>query len=128
MAAGDAVAAELVMRCFAARTAAHALHLGTRSYAKHMALGDFYGGIGDLADSFAEAYQGVYGLLKLPTGGGYDQSKDYKDGIGLLAELRGWIQAKRRDIGSEKDTELQNLIDEIVGLIDGTAYKLRFLG
>ena len=128
MASSDVTAAELVMRCFAARTAAHALHLGTRSYAKHMALGDFYDGIAGLADSFAETFQGIYGLLKLPAGGGYDPAKDYKEGIALLAELRSWIQAKRRDIGSEKDTELQNIIDEIVALVDSTAYKLRFLG
>lgn len=128
MASSEATAAELVMRCFAARTAAHVLHLSTRSYAKHMALGDFYDSIAGLADRFAETFQGIYGLLKLPAGGGYDPAKDYKEGLALMSELRGWVQARRKDIGSEKDTELQNIIDEIVSLVDSTAYKLRFLG
>ena len=127
MASSEVTAAELVMRCFAARTTLHVLHLTTRSYAKHMAQGEFYDGIAGLADSFAETFQGIYGLLRFPAGGGYDPGKDHKDGLATLAELRTWVQARRRDIGSEKDTELQNIIDEIVALIDTTAYKLRFL-
>ena len=49
MASSEVTAAELVMRCFAARTTLHVLHLTTRSYAKHMAQGEFYDGIAGLA-------------------------------------------------------------------------------
>ena len=129
MAASNVTAAELVMRCFNARTTAHILHLGTRSYAAHMALGDFYDGIAGRADSFAEAYQGIYGLLTFNNAsvGCYDPGKDYRDGQAMLVELRAWVCARRKDIGSPTDTELQNIIDEIVSLIDSTVYKLRFL-
>ena len=42
--------AELVARCFAARTSAHLAHLTTTSYAQHVALGDFYDAIASGAD------------------------------------------------------------------------------
>jgi hypothetical protein len=48
---------------FLARDVAHSVHLNTRSYAKHVALNGFYTEIIELADSFAEAYQGKYGLI-----------------------------------------------------------------
>ena len=48
---------------FLARDVAHSVHLNTRSYAKHKALQKFYESVGDLADDFAEAYQGRYGLI-----------------------------------------------------------------
>ena len=48
---------------FLARDVTHSAHLNTRSYAKHVALNEFYDGIIDLADKFAEAYQGRHGLI-----------------------------------------------------------------
>jgi len=44
---------------FLARDVTHSAHLNTRSYAKHQALGVFYDEIIDLADKFAEMYQGI---------------------------------------------------------------------
>jgi hypothetical protein len=46
-----------------ARDVTHSVHLNTRSYAKHKALNKFYVGIIELADDFAEAYQGRIGLI-----------------------------------------------------------------
>ena len=43
---------------FASRDYAHKAHLNTDSFAAHMALGDFYDGIIDLADSLAETWMG----------------------------------------------------------------------
>ena len=84
-------AGELVMRCFHARTNAHVLHLKTRSYAAHKALNEFYDEIVGLADSFAEAWQGDYGLIETfppkyaPT----------ESGLDLLDELSSWIEEHR---------------------------------
>jgi len=58
---------DFVGMLFLARDVAHSAHLNTRSYAKHVALNEFYDGIIDLADKFAEAYQGKYGLIRRPT-------------------------------------------------------------
>ena len=55
--------ADFVGMLFLARDVAHSVHLNTRSYSKHKALGKFYDEIIDLADKFAEAYQGRHGLI-----------------------------------------------------------------
>lgn len=115
--------AELVARCFQARTESHFAHLMTNSYAEHKALNEFYDGIVDLADSYAEAAQGRYGILKYPVASLKvgDRSKP----VSIPTELRAWIDRERNDCGKER--ELQNLIDEILHLCDSTVYKLRFL-
>ena len=56
-------AAEFVGLLFLARDVTHSVHLNTRSYAKHVALNIFYERIVGVADDFAEAYQGRYGLI-----------------------------------------------------------------
>jgi hypothetical protein len=116
-------AGELVMRCFHARTTAHVLHLKTRSYAAHKALQDFYDGVIPLVDSFAEAYQGDYGLIE-----NYAYKYvPYSDALELMDDLSDWIEQNRASICDEDDTYLQNVIDEIVALLRSTQYKLRFL-
>ena len=45
--------AYVVSTLFNARTNAHIAHLQTKSYARHIALGDFYDGVLDIADKFA---------------------------------------------------------------------------
>lgn len=113
-------AAELIARCFEARTKTHFFHLQTRSYAKHKAFGEFYDKIVDLADSFAEAYQGRNGVIE-----SYPEFKLQTQDVDLIVELREWIDINRKEITEE--SELQNIIDEIVSLCDSTIYKLRNL-
>ena len=55
--------ADLIGHLFLARDVTHSVHLNTRSYAKHKALGSFYGKIINLADDLAEMYQGRHGLI-----------------------------------------------------------------
>jgi Family of unknown function (DUF5856) len=117
-------AGELIMRCFHARTAAHVLHLKTRSYAVHKALNDFYDAIVPLADSFAEAYQGDYGLIESYPSKVMNLPSDALD---MLDELSTWIEQNRYKCCDEDDTYLQNIIDELIALIRSTQYKLKFL-
>ena len=65
-------AAEFVGVLLHSATATHFLHLQTASYAAHKALGHYYGNIVELADKYAEAYQGHYGIIPLT---------DYPDGF-----------------------------------------------
>ena len=116
--------AELIARCFAARTQTHLLHLQTRSYAAHMALGEFYEAIGGVVDTYAECYQSHYGIIT-----DYPVVRPVIDNVepaALLNTLRGWI-ADNRDACAEDEPELANLVDEILSTIDQTIYKLRFL-
>lgn len=115
------LAAQLVTILFAARDAAHILHLGTKSYSEHMALDGFYNDIIPLADSFAEIYQGKNGLLT------YQDFKVQtpKSSTELMSTLYSWIKTNRYNISS--DSNIQNTIDEIVSLISQTNYKLENL-
>lgn len=111
----------LMMELMHVRTNAHILHLKTRSYAAHKALGTFYDELVDLIDSLAEAYQGRYGLIKFPD----VPFKQETDPLMMVKSIRRYIDDNRD--GMVPDSELQNILDEIVALMDSTAYKLEFL-
>lgn len=115
-------ATDLLGTLFLARDVAHRVHLSTRSYAKHMALNDFYEGIVGLADDFAETYQGRHGLLSsIPL-----ISTKKSNIVEFLQGQVDEIEKERKNICGD-DSPLQNIIDEIVGLYLRTLYKLRFL-
>ena len=116
--------ADFVGLLFLGRDVAHSVHLNTRSYAKHMALQGFYEGIVDLADSFAEAYQGKYGLIGGIT---LQSAKKTANIVEFLQDQLDEIEANRYKVVDKDCTALQNIIDEIVGLYLSTLYKLRVL-
>lgn len=109
---------------FLARDVAHSVHLNTRSYAKHKALGHFYEDVIELVDKFAEAYQGRKGLI-----GPISLQSARKNGniIEFLQDSLEQIEEMRYMVVDKTDTPLQNIIDEIVGLYLTTLYKLKFL-
>lgn len=120
--ASSTACAELIQRCFDARTMAHQHHLKTTSFAQHKALEDFYSEIVDLADSFAEAYQGQYGLI---TSYPASTAKPFGTPVAMLKDFVGWVSTNRAKCCDE--THLQNIIDEIVALAYSTLYKLENL-
>ena len=116
--------ADFVGTLFLARDVAHSTHLNTRSFAKHSALNTFYDEVIDLADKFAEAYQGKYGLI------GPISLMSAKKTNNILEFLEGQladIEEMRYKVVDKSDTALQNIIDEIVALYLSTIYKLKFL-
>jgi hypothetical protein len=116
--------AEFVGLFFLARDVTHSVHLNTRSYAKHKALQEFYEGIIDLADGFAEAYQGRHGLIGPIS---LQSAKKTSNVVEFLQDQVEAIEAMRYEVCDRKDTPLQNLIDGIVELYLSTLYKLKFL-
>ncbi len=113
--------AALIMQLFHARTNAHVLHLRTRSYAQHKALGEFYDEVVGLSDDLAESYQGRYGIQDYP-------ELPYKydgDAVTMIKSLRRYIDENRMMMCEH--SELQNKIDEIVALLNTTLYKLENL-
>ena len=113
---------EFLLICFHARTNAHVLHLQTRSYAAHKALNEFYDEIVDLADSFAEAYIGSYGLIEFPE----TPYEPHTDALKLLDEMDEVAESAREAL-TKGDTHLMSILDEITALVASTRYKLRFL-
>ena len=113
---------EFLILCFHARTNAHVLHLQTRSYAAHKALNKFYDEIVDLADSFAEAYIGSYGLIEFSDA----PYEPHNDALKLLSEVDDAVSSAR-DVLDRSDTHLANILDEIAALVASTRYKLKYL-
>ncbi len=115
---------DFVGMMFLARDVTHSVHLNTRSYAKHKALQKFYENIIDLADGFAEAYQGRHGLI-----GPISLMSAKKTGnvVEFLQDQLEEIEKGRYDVCEKDDTPLQNLNDGIIELYLSTLYKLRFL-
>jgi hypothetical protein len=116
--------ADFVGELFLARDVAHSVHLNTRSFSKHMALNTFYDGVIDLADKFAEAYQGRNGLIgpiAVPA------AKKTTNIIEFLQAAMAEVEEARYEICQKTDTPIQNIIDEIVGLYLSTLYRLKFL-
>ena len=116
--------AEFVGMLFLARDVTHSVHLNTRSFAKHMALGSFYDEIVDLADKFAEAYQGKHGLIGPIS---LMNARKTTNVVEFLQDQMDEIEKARYEVCDKADTAMQNIIDEIVGLYLSTLYKLKFL-
>ena len=116
--------ADFVGMLFLARDVAHSVHLNTRSYSKHKALAKFYDEVIDLADKFAEAYQGRHGLIgpiSLMSAGKTSNI------LAFMQDQVDQIEKIRYEVCDKAETPLQNIIDEIIGLYLSTIYKLKFL-
>jgi len=115
---------DFVGMLFLARDVTHSVHLNTRSYAKHVALNAFYDEIVELADGFAEAYQGRNGLIGPIT---LMSAKKTTNVVEFLQGQLEEIEKCRYEVVDKTDSPLQNLIDGIIELYLSTLYKLRFL-
>jgi hypothetical protein len=114
-------AAAFVSVLFHSATVTHFMHLQTKSFAQHMALGEYYDAIVELADKWAEAYQGCYDIIT-------DYPKKFHlatEPVPYLTQIKEFVNNIRKDLPSE--SQLQNIVDEIADQIDSTLYKLRFL-
>ena len=116
--------ADFVGTLFLARDVAHSVHLNTRSFSKHMALNSFYDEVIELADKFAEAYQGRHGLIGPIS---LMSAKKTTNIVEFLEDSLADIEKMRYEVVEKTDTALQNIIDEIVGQYLSSLYKLKFL-
>ncbi len=115
---------DFVMCSLNAVTDTHIMHWTADTYSKHQALGEFYSGLEDLIDSWAEAFMGKAGVLTgFPTQAPVTNADP-------LAYIRGYlvkVDTYRRAAAFPQDTALQNIVDEMVALAQSTAYKLERL-
>ena len=121
--------AKFLSKMFESREMAHVYHLqitGEGSYAGHKALDEYYNGILDLIDEFVETYSGQYEIIEH-----YDiidtSATLTKIPIDYFIELSEFIKQTRYIAISKEDSHLQNIIDEMIGLIFRTLYKLKYL-
>lgn len=113
---------ELINRVFSMRDAAQIEHwtaTGAGSYARHVALGEFYDEIIDKLDTIVEAYQGYFGLI------GTVQLKQlsFQDYNTLIADEADAICKARSEI-ARGNPAIENLIDGLAETYFKTFYKL----
>lgn len=100
---------------FQSRDMMHLTHLDTRSFAEHKALNAYYDGILDLTDSFTEKLFGRSGRIDIII----PESKK-QDATTHLKGMQATIEAERDNYASD----LQNIMDEMLGLVNETLYLL----
>jgi hypothetical protein len=106
-------------------TKIHIAHLKTNSYSAHIAMGDFYDGVGEFADSIAEQWQGITEkLLEYPTSAQLPTCSTPEECVKYLRTLYDMCD-KVQD--TCEHSEIVNTIDEVKSLINSTKYKLIFL-
>ena len=116
---------QLISRVFYARNAAHFAHWrakGDGSFAKHIALGEFYDGVIDAVDPLVEAYQGAFELI-----GNIPAPVDLiSDPLKMLEADAAWIEKNHEGI-CRGNRAVANLIDTLTGVYLSAIYKLRNL-
>lgn len=113
----------LVSGLFHIRDQAHSLHLSASSFAAHMALGELYEKIVELADDIAETAQGKYGVMAPVAGDGMVRPSTAGEPRGFIAEVAAWIEGVHAYVPPH-DTFLHNLVDEVQALVYRAKYKL----
>lgn len=99
-------------------------HWQTKAYARHKASDELVEELDELTDKYIEAYSGIYDNIHL----------DYPINIQLNntcdKSISSYLKANRKVINelldNVKDTELLNLRDEILQVIDKTIYLFKF--
>ena len=97
-------------------------HWQTKSYARHQAFGMVYGALGELIDSFVEAAMGKYGRVKV--GGPIELDNIGSDIEGKVDEYITFLVGVTDKLDQANDTDLLNIRDEILGLMNKLKYLL----
>lgn len=104
---------------FQSRDMMHLTHLQTVNLGEHQALNKYYNGILELTDDLTETYFGTIGKrlnIKIP-------ASEYMNSRTHLTYLKDYVFKHRGVLGLE-NTHIQNIIDEIIGLITQVLYLL----
>lgn len=99
-------------------------HLQTGKYAAHKALNEYYDEIIEKVDKLIEDWMGIHGKVKDLKN---TMSTDFDNPIPYLEELKKFAKDGRKELIPEEDTELWSDVDDILGTIDSTLYKLKEL-
>lgn len=100
---------------FQSRDMMHLTHLDTTSFAEHKALGAYYDSILELTDSFTEKYFGRNKRVEIVI----PESKKMS-AVDHMKTMQKTIEAERESYPSD----LQNIMDEMLGLVNETLYLL----
>lgn len=102
-------------------TEAHKKHLMTGKYSDHIALNEFYDEMPDLVDDLIEHWQGENGKVE-----NYKNVIDADDAVEYLESLLKFVKQGKKELFDD-DSAIISDIDDIIGQIDSTLYKLKEL-
>lgn len=100
-------------------------HWQTKAYSRHQAFGDTYNSLQDLIDSYVEEAMGKYGRFVLD-----EESKSIQLANISDIDMKSFINTIREALiqfneqVEETDTNLLNIRDEMLGLINKLGYLL----
>jgi DNA-binding ferritin-like protein len=123
----DNMTASLSTEMMNAAISFHRLHLkvkGDGSYAAHKALGDFYEGLHDQADTLVEGYQGVTEKLLSYKDGPIRTLDNTADAVSYLRDMYNMVSKLQAMMPY---SEIVNNLDLVKDSINSTKYKLIFL-
>lgn len=99
-------------------------HWQTESYAQHKAFGEAYEGLDELVDEFVEVFQGKNGIV-VPSGGVKMKLENLDSKPVDMIDV--FVDYLTNDLPKElkkEDTDLLNIRDEMLGLLNKTKYLL----
>ena len=118
---------KLITRVLATRNAAHVAHWkakGMGSYAKHVALDEFYNAILSQLDEIVEIHQGAFGLIDAVTFPGTIANPSTI--VEHIKEEAQWLEDNREKI-ADGVCAIENQVDELTGIYLKSYYKLKNL-
>ncbi len=96
------------------------MHWGTESYAQHNAFGATYESVDEGLDALVESYQGYHGRIDFGCGCEFISFKN--------VECDSWLNSMLECLdnlrGMLKESDLQNLIDELIAAVSKLKYLL----
>lgn len=102
------------------------LHWQTKGYARHQAFGTTYDALDELIDEYVEIFMGKHGRFTLDDSNKTIQILNLPELniIDFLQNIKTELIGLSNILSSDKDTDLLNLRDEMLGNINKLAYLL----
>jgi DNA-binding ferritin-like protein len=102
------------------------LHWQTKGYARHKAFGEIYETLDGLVDEFVEICMGKHGRFTLDNSTDTIQMANLTDLniVEFLQTAKNRLIGFNNELSKEKDSDLLNLRDEMLGSINKLAYLL----
>jgi hypothetical protein len=101
------------------------LHWQTKSYAAHQALGSAYEDLDELIDNFVEVYAGGDdSILNVGSISMNTHSIDSVNPTEFMSSICEFLSGKLSDAIPEERTDLHNIKDEMIAVVNKTKYLL----
>jgi DNA-binding ferritin-like protein len=102
-------------------------HWQTESYAQHKAFGKAYEEFDDLIDTFVEAYIGKYGKVKAKLTYNIELDNLTDNYMTYIDDYITYLISLNNELDSSKDSDLLNIRDEMLAVLNRLKYLLSFL-